>query len=68
LENRRPEAAISWDGEPEPDRGAPDILEDGAKPGDRPKADRTELAEVGSFGDVLVGDPVRIWAVTVCGG
>ena len=59
LENSRLAAAMSWDGEPAPDRGAPDILLEGARPGERPKGDRTAPADWGSLGDVLVGDPER---------
>ena len=66
FEKRRPEEAISWDGEPLPDREAPAILED--CPDDRPKGERIAPAEVGSFGDVLVGEPVRFWKETDCGG
>ena len=59
---------MSWDGEPAPDRVAPDILPDGVRPGDRPYGERTVPADCGSFGDVLVGDPDRFWTVAVCGG
>jgi len=68
FEKSRPEDAISWDGEPLPDREAPAILEDWPSPEDRPKGERMEPAEVGSFGDVLVGEPVRVWRETDCGG
>jgi hypothetical protein len=68
LENKRPAAAISCEGEPEPEREAPDILEVGVSPGERPKGDRRVLpADCGSFGEVLVGELER-WAEIDCGG
>jgi hypothetical protein len=45
LENRRPVAAMSCEGEPEPDRGAPDILLEELRPGERPKGERTAPAD-----------------------
>lgn len=69
LENRRPDAAISCEGEPAPERDAPGILEVDVRPGDRPKGDRRVLAaDWGSFGEVVVGDVERPWAEAVCGG
>ena len=57
MENRRPAAAISWEGEPAPERDAPDILEVGVRPGDKPKGDLRVLpADCGSFGEVVVGE------------
>jgi hypothetical protein len=69
LENKRPEAAISCEGEPAPERDAPDILEVGVRPGDKPKGERRVLpADWGSFGDVVVGEFDRPCAERVCGG
>jgi hypothetical protein len=69
LENKRPAAAISCEGEPAPEREAPDILEVGVRPGDKPKGDRRVLpADCGSFGEVVVGEFERPWADNVCGG
>ena len=57
LVNKRPEAAISCEGEPEPERDAPDILEVGVRPGDIPKGDRrVPPADCGSLGEVVVGE------------
>jgi hypothetical protein len=45
FEKSRLAAATSWEGEPEPDRGAPDILLEEMKPGERPKGDRAAPAD-----------------------
>ena len=65
LENKRPAAAMSCEGEPAPEREVPDILEVGVKPGDKPKGDRRVLpADCGSFGEEeVVGEFER-----PCGG
>ncbi len=62
------EAPISWDGEPAPDRGAPDILVVGARPGDRPKGDLMVPLGDGSFGEVLEGELERFGTVAACAG
>jgi hypothetical protein len=69
LENRRPEAAISCEGDPAPERDAPDIFEVGVRPGDGPNGERRVLpADCGSFGEVVVGEFERPWAETAfCG-
>lgn len=60
LENKRPDAAISWFGEPAPEREAPGILEVGVRPGERPYGDLRVLpADWGSLGEVLVGELER---------
>jgi hypothetical protein len=68
LEKSRLDPPISCDGEPAPDRVAPDILVDGVKPGDRPKGDRTEPLGDGSLGDVLGGEFVLLGAADAWGG
>lgn len=69
MENKRPEAASSCEGEPAPEREAPDILDVGVNPGDRPNGDRRVLpADCGSLGEVAVGELERPWAERVCGG
>lgn len=68
FENSLPEAPISWDGEPAPDRVVPAILAEELRPVERPKGDLMAVPE-GSLGDVLevVGDPERCWpAVPTC--
>jgi hypothetical protein len=60
LEKSLPDAPISCDGEPEPEREAPDILEEGLRPGERPNGDLAAPPEGGSSGDELeVGEVER---------
>lgn len=57
LVNKRPEADISCEGEPAPERDALDIFEVGVRPGDIPKGDRrVPPADWGSLGEVVVGE------------
>lgn len=67
LENSLLEVVMSWDGEPDPERGFPGILLDGARPGDMPNGDLTTLPDVGSPGEVLaVGEVERAWPDACC--
>lgn len=60
---------MSCEGEPAPEREAPDILEVGVSPGDRPNGERRALpADCGSLGEALVGDVERFCAESVWGG
>lgn len=58
---------MSCDGEPAPDREAPDILFCEMSPGGRPKGERIEPPEGGSMGGLAVGESDDCWAVADCG-
>ena len=60
LENNLPEAPMSCEGEPAPDRVVPCILEEAPRPLDKPKGDLIAFA-VGSPGEVLAVGEVDRW-------
>lgn len=59
LEKSLADAAMSCDGEPAPEREAPDILAGGLRPGERPKGDLAAPPEEGSSGEELVPGEVE---------
>lgn len=62
LEKGRPTPLRSCDGEPAPDRVAPDILPPEVTPLGKPKGDLKEVPVVGSVGELLAeGEPDRGW-------